>query len=523
MIKKEKGITLISLSIAVIIILTITGMIIYSAKDSIYIKNLTNMQNDIANLRDKVSLYYSEYGDIPAKTEYPDVSNLQSAGVLGVNDTGKFLILELENLEGLTLNYGEDYEKYKANDYTNLTDLTDIYIINENSHNIFYVEGIRVKENDETKMYYTDYTEGDTEKVDVKTLENWHEETITEEGKEVTVVTNGVAELKVGDYVNYNPEDGAVTKTYKSSTGTYVSSSVGQDGKMEEGNGYVNTNNGESDGAQNFDISKYNGGWRVLGIDEETDQILLISSEIVETDTIDGKFYLSGQTGYEWGVKELNDICAIFGEGKGASGARSINVDDINKITGYNTETAQYGVGQIYEYGNNVTYKKNLSTGRIAFSGTNGVSYITSDYSTFRYYDEGSNIWKTLEDNKSITVRSTDYYYAPDTLTTSLEGEILGISKDSIEYEMLFERTLSGQDYWLASPFISTYSGNAGFGLRAVKYGGVFISFLFYSDGGDNSADVNRPPFGVRPIVSLESNISIVQKEGTSENPHQIQ
>lgn len=167
MIKKDKGITLISLSIAVIIILTITGMILYSAKDSIYIEKLTNMQNDIKNLRDKVSSYYSEYGEIPAKTEYPDITNLQNAGVIGANDTGKFLILELEKLEGLTLNYGEDYEKYKVNDYTNLADLTDIYIINETSHNIFYVEGIRVKENDGTKIYYTDYTEGDKQAVQI--------------------------------------------------------------------------------------------------------------------------------------------------------------------------------------------------------------------------------------------------------------------------------------------------------------------------------------------------------------------
>ncbi len=167
MIKKETGVTLISLSIAVIIILVITGMIVYSAKDSVYIEKLTNMQNDVANLRDKVSLYYSKYADIPAKTEYPDVSNLENAGVIGANDTGKFLILELESLEGLTLNYGKDYETYKANNYENLTDLTDIYIINETSHNIFYVEGIRVNQNGETKMYYTDYTQGDKEAVEI--------------------------------------------------------------------------------------------------------------------------------------------------------------------------------------------------------------------------------------------------------------------------------------------------------------------------------------------------------------------
>ena len=96
MIKKNKGITLISLSIAVIILLIITGMILYSAKDSIDIKNLTNMQNDIANLRDKVSLYYLKYGNIPVKTEYEDISNLQNGNILGVNDTRKFYIIELE-------------------------------------------------------------------------------------------------------------------------------------------------------------------------------------------------------------------------------------------------------------------------------------------------------------------------------------------------------------------------------------------------------------------------------------------
>ncbi len=171
MIRKNRGITLISLSIAVIILLIITGMIVYSAKDSMYIKNLTNMQNDIANLRDKVSLYYLKYGNIPVKTEYEDISNLQNGNILGVNDTGKFYIIELEKLEGLTLNYGEDYERYKTNGYTYSPDLTDIYIINEDSHNIFYVEGISITENNETKMYYTDYTEGDTQPIELKVVE----------------------------------------------------------------------------------------------------------------------------------------------------------------------------------------------------------------------------------------------------------------------------------------------------------------------------------------------------------------
>ena len=112
MIKNNRGITVILLSIAVIIILTITGMLIYSAKDSIYIKNLTNMQNDISNLRDKISLYYSQYGALPARTPYTNTSML-SRFPLGANDdVNGFLIIDLQVLDGLTLNYGKDYEKY---------------------------------------------------------------------------------------------------------------------------------------------------------------------------------------------------------------------------------------------------------------------------------------------------------------------------------------------------------------------------------------------------------------------------
>lgn len=162
MIKNNRGITVISLSIAVIIILTIAGMLIYSAKDSIYIKNLTNMQNDISNLRDKISLYYSQYGALPASTKY---TSIPTGMPIGANDTGDFLIIDLQALDGLTLNYGKDYEKYKEDNNIEQSELTDIYIINEDSHNIFYVEGIRVNENGTTQMYYTDYTEGDKEKV----------------------------------------------------------------------------------------------------------------------------------------------------------------------------------------------------------------------------------------------------------------------------------------------------------------------------------------------------------------------
>ena len=512
MIKKNEGITLISLSIAVIIILTITGMILYSAKDNIYIKNLTNMQNDIENLRDKVSLYYSEYGDIPAKTEYQNVENLQTASVIGANDTGKFLILELEKLEGLTLNYGKDYETYKKNGYTYSSDLTDIYIINEDSHNIFFVEGIRVKENDETKMYYTDYTEGDKEAVILKELQDWHEET-NEDGE--TIITNGVAELKVGDYVNYDPTNGGkITTTYTSPQGTYHASSaaVQEDisENMVEGNGYEN---------QTFSVSADTRGWRVLGVDNDTNEILLISADIVRT-TNNSLFSLRGLTGYEWGIKELNDICDIYGQGKGASDARSITVDDINKITGYDPETANCFVGQPYEYGNGMTYTRNGNN--ITYEGSKNGSGTITRGPYFRYYDIKDKKWKILADGENAKLTSRAYAYYPTTLMETDSENGAGISKDSIEYEMLFLNTSENQSYyWLASNTISTDAGETempNFSMRWVYDKAVGGGYLCDSSGG-----LQTVTLGVRPIVSLNADTAILQQQGTSDNPHKIQ
>lgn len=516
MIKQEKGITLIALSIAVIIILTITGMIVYSAKDSIYIRNLTNMQNDIANLRDKVSSYYSQYGKLPAETEYTNTSNL--SGVIGANDTGKFLIIELKLLDGLTLNYGQDYEKYKSGNYTNITDLTDIYIINENSNNIFYVEGIKVKQNDEIKMYYTDYTEADNTKVNVKTLDQWH----TEEGEDgVTVITNGETKLKIGDYVNYDPttdktgnkitetkEDGTVQdRTYISPAGTTTKG----DGEREKGNGM---------GGQEFSISANTNGWRVLGLDENTNQILLISADTVKT-TSNEYFYLRGQTGYQYGSDELNDICKMYGKGKGATGARSITIDDINKITKYDpTNTGNgtvYGAGEISEYGNEVTYTKN--EGSISYVGTKNGDGINEDSNTsglFRYYDQDYSIWKSLVTTEKKVYTSTKYSYYPETLTTSKDGQQVGIKTDSKEYEILFSRTSDGQDYWLASQYTITDTGYVYFGMSKVSQGqvntdnnsGLYVSY----DYTDTDADMGYA--GVRPVVSLESGVSILGGDG---------
>lgn len=174
--KEQKGINLISLSVAVTVILILTSITLYNATENIKISKLKAMQADIENLSDKVSSYYSQYGELPVNKniEYTNINKIKNSGVISsFVDTGKFYVIDLSKIENLTLNYGEEYEKIKNGETTTseqINELTDIYIINETSHNVFYVAGINLKD----KVYYTNYTaeDIDTKAVELKYYDN---------------------------------------------------------------------------------------------------------------------------------------------------------------------------------------------------------------------------------------------------------------------------------------------------------------------------------------------------------------
>ncbi len=144
----EKGITLITLVVAVSIMIIISGMLIYNAKNGIRMRNLKMMQNDIELLDDKVDAYYVKYGALPAEIEY-NVTPLSFEQEISPNDNDKYYLLDLKAFEGLTLNYGADFNNPDLT--TNLVNYTDLYVINEQSHHIYYVRGIEM----DGVMYYT--------------------------------------------------------------------------------------------------------------------------------------------------------------------------------------------------------------------------------------------------------------------------------------------------------------------------------------------------------------------------------
>ena len=233
-------------------------------------------------------------------------------------------------------------------------------------------------------------------------------------------------------------------------------------------------------------VSGYTGVWKVLGA--ENGKLLIMSTVDV------GTLQLSGKDGYNTGISQLNTMCAQYG-----TNARSIKVEDINRVTGYDPtnqgDGTVFGAGQFYEYGNKVTYTASGS------SATNGKTYTGSiSYE----HPDGRKIG--TDNVTSITVESTAYYYYPYSLTTSSSttGECKGIATDSPAYEMLFGKASdtsdgSGNAYWLASSYVYAYSIYSYFGLRDVSSDGlVHRSSLWYSLGSTND-----PSLGVRAVVSL--------------------
>ena len=165
-IKSQKGITLASLAITIVVMAVLAGVIIFNVNDSVKTEKLKNMQSDISVLSDKISSYYAQYGKIPVTAEYPSYPDFtyMFSDAIGATDTGKFYVIDLEALDNLSLNDGYSYENIK-NITSPLTeqqekDNLDLYVINEDSHAIFYVQGV----NTGTETYYTNYSSRDKDK-----------------------------------------------------------------------------------------------------------------------------------------------------------------------------------------------------------------------------------------------------------------------------------------------------------------------------------------------------------------------
>ena len=102
--KKEKGITLISLVITVLVLVIITTVLALNSYDALQMSNLTKLQNDIEAISDRVAAYFVKEDKLPIeegkvykkgtlKNEINDLSN---------NDGDNYYKIDLSKLDNLT-------------------------------------------------------------------------------------------------------------------------------------------------------------------------------------------------------------------------------------------------------------------------------------------------------------------------------------------------------------------------------------------------------------------------------------
>ena len=103
-----------------IIVIAIFSILIVSINNGVNLSKLNSMNHDINVLEDSITLYYLNNGNIPIK----DKINFEHS--INPNDNNSYYKIDLSKLENIYLNYGK------------MKNEQDFYIINEESHTIYY-------------------------------------------------------------------------------------------------------------------------------------------------------------------------------------------------------------------------------------------------------------------------------------------------------------------------------------------------------------------------------------------------
>lgn len=265
--------------------------------------------------------------------------------------------------------------------------------------------------------------------------------------------------LHIGDYVDYTePEDGTVPLT-------------------RDDTGYEEV--------QTYSVDEATT-WRVLGLSEDGKHVLITSGNPIKKSEEDPYFIMQGAEAYINCVDTLDKVCSIYKNEKYADEARSITVEDINRLGGI-----KVGTDKVYKESD-----PNTNIDELGVLGRN-YTYESGDYAPENYMNDVYN--KGLGNKKvGDTVPGTAYYY---------QYEHLGVN--TRVYNMLFDETTSSDNYaksyWLASPGALVVSSDAIFGPGAVGGGNVGSGYIgcFYSDGRWAASRL-----AVRPVVSLKSEVT---------------
>ena len=300
--------------------------------------------------------------------------------------------------------------------------------------------------------------------------------------KNVSVTVNQYSsKYKIGDYVNYTYD---TAENYVLTSATCGSSSNPADG-----------------------IPQTAGlKWRILNIDEANGTVDLISENPTGTSV-----YFSNILGYNNGPYLMNEICKAQYSNKSLGvNARSINLLDMEKHLTAAGIAARNAYSSNVKYGTTKTYTSNTKYPSL-YAGQKGagVNVAEANASTIAQPDitKGNDPY---EESKAIaktepTTDNTSGTGNPLTVTQSYYN----ISINSTNYGDAYKVLSNSTWYWVASRFVISNSGGAGFGLRgAITY---TYGYSMFDSNGSAGVTYDR----LRPVVSLSSSILSETKDAS--------
>ena len=137
MTKNNKGVTMITLIVTILVISIIAGVTIYQSVENIKARKIDLLYADLELLEDKVNTYYLNNGGLPIKEEFKGSENFKT--VKNVNDNDVYYVIDISSLDGVSLNMKLDFTG------------DDVYIMNEQSHTVYYPKGLTI----DNETYYT--------------------------------------------------------------------------------------------------------------------------------------------------------------------------------------------------------------------------------------------------------------------------------------------------------------------------------------------------------------------------------
>ncbi len=134
LLKNQKGITIFSLLLIIVIMAILASIAIKNIDTGKDISDYNKMCADIELLTNKVQAYYREHNTLPTTGSGITRSELGwNNSYFPFRDGQYYYLLDYSKLYNVTLNFGGG----------NLSN-RDVYVINEQSHAIYYLKGVKI-------------------------------------------------------------------------------------------------------------------------------------------------------------------------------------------------------------------------------------------------------------------------------------------------------------------------------------------------------------------------------------------